>query len=154
MFHQKRQGIQTDQIGKDKIGFVKFVEITMKIAAILWFCQYQLTQKTQRVYPARRDPPERQNISGVSRQVGGRRWRSSCGGGSSSSWSTSRSRPSIPQRSNAPCWGGCRRVRSSFWPTYSRICVFKCRVELNNNTGLHPKLYCVNSEIFLRKYSP
>ena len=31
MFHQKRQGIQTDQIGKDKIGFVKFVEITMKI---------------------------------------------------------------------------------------------------------------------------
>ena len=37
MFHQKRQGIQTDQIGKDKIGFVKFVEITMKIAAILVF---------------------------------------------------------------------------------------------------------------------
>jgi len=35
MFHQKKQGIQTDQIGKDKIGFVKFVEITMKIAAIL-----------------------------------------------------------------------------------------------------------------------
>ena len=37
MYHQKRQGIQTDQIGKDKIGFVKFVEITMKIAAILVF---------------------------------------------------------------------------------------------------------------------
>ena len=37
MFHQKRQGIQTDQLGKDKIGFVKFVEITMKIAAILVF---------------------------------------------------------------------------------------------------------------------
>ena len=37
MFHQKRQGIQTDQIGKDKIGFVKFVEITMRIAAILVF---------------------------------------------------------------------------------------------------------------------
>lgn len=37
MFLQKRQGIQTDQIGKDKIGFVKFVEITMKIAAILVF---------------------------------------------------------------------------------------------------------------------
>ncbi len=37
MFHQKKQGIQTDQIGKDKIGFVKFVEITMKIAAILVF---------------------------------------------------------------------------------------------------------------------
>ena len=37
MFHQKKQGIQTDQIGKDKIGFVKFVEITMKSAAILVF---------------------------------------------------------------------------------------------------------------------
>lgn len=37
MYHQKRKGIQTDQIGKDKIGFVKFVEITMKIAAILVF---------------------------------------------------------------------------------------------------------------------
>ena len=37
MFHQKKQGIQTDQIGKDKIGFVKFVEITMKNAAILVF---------------------------------------------------------------------------------------------------------------------
>lgn len=37
MFHQKKQGIQTDQIGKDKIGLVKFVEITMKIAAILVF---------------------------------------------------------------------------------------------------------------------
>ena len=36
-FHQKKQGIQTDQIGKDKIGFVTFVEITMKIAAILVF---------------------------------------------------------------------------------------------------------------------
>ena len=29
MFHQKKQGIQTDQIGKNKVGFVKFVEITM-----------------------------------------------------------------------------------------------------------------------------
>lgn len=37
MFYQKRQGIQTDQIGKDKVGFVKFVEVTMKIAAILVF---------------------------------------------------------------------------------------------------------------------
>ncbi len=37
MFCQKGQGIQTDQIGKDKVGFVKFVEITMKIAAILVF---------------------------------------------------------------------------------------------------------------------
>ena len=37
MFHQKKQGIQTDQIGKNKVGFVKFVEIIMKIAAILVF---------------------------------------------------------------------------------------------------------------------
>ena len=37
MFHQKKQGIQTDQIGKNKVGFVKFAEITMKIAAILVF---------------------------------------------------------------------------------------------------------------------
>ena len=37
MFHQKKQGIRTDQIGKDKVGFVKFVEVTMKIAAILVF---------------------------------------------------------------------------------------------------------------------
>ncbi len=37
MFCQKRQGIQTDQIGKDKVGFEKFVEVTMKIAAILVF---------------------------------------------------------------------------------------------------------------------
>lgn len=35
MLCQKRKGIQTDQIGKDKIGFVKFVEVTMKIAAVL-----------------------------------------------------------------------------------------------------------------------
>ena len=37
MLQQKKQGIQTDQIGKDKVGFVKSVEITMKIAAILVF---------------------------------------------------------------------------------------------------------------------
>lgn len=37
MFHQKRKGIQTDQIGKDKTGFAKFVEVTMKIAAVLVF---------------------------------------------------------------------------------------------------------------------
>ncbi len=37
MFCQKRQGMQTDQIGKDKVGFAKFVEVTMKIAAILVF---------------------------------------------------------------------------------------------------------------------
>lgn len=37
MFHQKKQGIQTDQIGKGKTGFVKFIEITMKISAVLVF---------------------------------------------------------------------------------------------------------------------
>lgn len=37
MFRQKKQGIQTDQIGKDKAGFVKFVEVTMKAAAVLVF---------------------------------------------------------------------------------------------------------------------
>ena len=37
MFCQKKQGIQTDQIGKGKTGFVKFVEVTMKSAAILVF---------------------------------------------------------------------------------------------------------------------
>lgn len=37
MLRQKKQGIQTDQIGKGKVGFVKFVEVTMKIAAVLVF---------------------------------------------------------------------------------------------------------------------
>lgn len=37
MICQKKKGIQTDQIGKGKAGFVKFVEITMKIAAVLVF---------------------------------------------------------------------------------------------------------------------
>lgn len=37
MLRQKKQGIQTDQIGKGKVGFVKFVEITMKVAAIFVF---------------------------------------------------------------------------------------------------------------------
>lgn len=37
MICQKKKGIQTDQIGKGKVGFVKFVEITMKIAAVLVF---------------------------------------------------------------------------------------------------------------------
>lgn len=37
MLLQKKQGIRTDQIGKGKVGFVKFVEVTMKIAAILVF---------------------------------------------------------------------------------------------------------------------
>lgn len=35
MITQKKQGVQTDQMGKGKTGFVKFVEITTKIAAIL-----------------------------------------------------------------------------------------------------------------------
>lgn len=34
---QKKKGIQTDQMGKGKVGFVKFVEITMKISAVLVF---------------------------------------------------------------------------------------------------------------------
>lgn len=35
MLSQKRQGIQTDQLGKGKVGFVKFVEIGVKVAAVL-----------------------------------------------------------------------------------------------------------------------
>ena len=35
MLHQKTRGIQTDQIGRGKAGFVKLVEVTMKIAAVL-----------------------------------------------------------------------------------------------------------------------
>ncbi len=34
---QKKKGIQTDQIGKGKVGFVRFVETTMKTSAILVF---------------------------------------------------------------------------------------------------------------------
>ncbi len=34
MVLQKKKGIQTDQIGKGKVGFVKFIEIIMKIATI------------------------------------------------------------------------------------------------------------------------
>lgn len=37
MFCQKRKGIQTDQIGKGKTGFMRWVEITMKAAAVLVF---------------------------------------------------------------------------------------------------------------------
>lgn len=37
LLNQKKKGIQTDQIGKGKVGFVKFVEITMKISAVLVF---------------------------------------------------------------------------------------------------------------------
>lgn len=35
MIAQRKQGIQTDQMGKGKTGFVKFVEITTKLASIL-----------------------------------------------------------------------------------------------------------------------
>lgn len=35
MICQKKQGIQTDQMGKGKTGFVKFVEISTKTAAII-----------------------------------------------------------------------------------------------------------------------
>lgn len=35
MFCQKKKGIQTDQIGKGKTGFVKWVEIIMKFASCL-----------------------------------------------------------------------------------------------------------------------
>lgn len=37
MLSQKKKGIQTDQMGKGKVGFVKFIEVTMKISAILVF---------------------------------------------------------------------------------------------------------------------
>lgn len=37
MLCQKKQGIQTNQIGKGKVGFVKFVEVTLKVAAIFVF---------------------------------------------------------------------------------------------------------------------
>lgn len=35
MISQHKKGIKTDQIGKGKVGFVKFVEITMKIVTYL-----------------------------------------------------------------------------------------------------------------------
>lgn len=37
MLRQRSKGIQTDQIGKGKTGFVKCIEVTMKIAAVLVF---------------------------------------------------------------------------------------------------------------------
>lgn len=37
LLSQKRKGIQTNQIGKGKTGIVKFIEITMKLAAIAVF---------------------------------------------------------------------------------------------------------------------
>ena len=35
MLMQQRKGIRTDHIGQGKVGFVKFVEVTMKIATLL-----------------------------------------------------------------------------------------------------------------------
>jgi len=35
MISQKKKGIQTDQLGKGKIGFAKIIEVIMKIATIL-----------------------------------------------------------------------------------------------------------------------
>ena len=35
MISQRKQGIKTDQLGKGKVGFVKFIEITLKIATYL-----------------------------------------------------------------------------------------------------------------------
>jgi protein-S-isoprenylcysteine O-methyltransferase Ste14 len=37
MMAQRRKGIRTDQIGQGKVGFVRFVEVTMKLAAVLVF---------------------------------------------------------------------------------------------------------------------
>lgn len=47
MISQRKQGISTDQLGKGKIGFVKFIEVTLKIStyvlpiiqliSILWY---------------------------------------------------------------------------------------------------------------------
>lgn len=37
MLRQKKRGIQTNQIGKGKVGFAKFVEVTMRAAAVLAF---------------------------------------------------------------------------------------------------------------------
>lgn len=36
-YQQKKRGIKTDQIGKGKTGFIKYIEITMKTTAILVF---------------------------------------------------------------------------------------------------------------------
>lgn len=35
MISQRKKGIPTDQIGKGKVGFVKFIEVTMKIITII-----------------------------------------------------------------------------------------------------------------------
>ena len=35
MFSQKRKGIKTDQLGKNKTGFIKFIEVTLKISTYI-----------------------------------------------------------------------------------------------------------------------
>jgi len=35
LFHQRKQGIQTDLLGKGKIGFIKAIEITLKIVTYI-----------------------------------------------------------------------------------------------------------------------
>ena len=35
MISQRKQGIKTDQLGKGKVGFVKFIEVTLKITTYL-----------------------------------------------------------------------------------------------------------------------
>ena len=35
MIRQRKKGIQTDQLGKGKVGFVKFIEVTLKITTYL-----------------------------------------------------------------------------------------------------------------------
>lgn len=35
LFHQRKQGVQTDLLGKGKTGFVKYIEITLKIVTYL-----------------------------------------------------------------------------------------------------------------------
>ena len=35
MISQRKQGIKTEQLGKGKVGFVKFIEVTLKITTYL-----------------------------------------------------------------------------------------------------------------------
>lgn len=37
MIGQRRRGIQTDQLGKGKVGFVRWIEVTVKVSAVLVF---------------------------------------------------------------------------------------------------------------------
>ena len=38
LISQKKQGIKTDQLGKGKEGFVKFIEVTLKIITYSVLC--------------------------------------------------------------------------------------------------------------------